>query len=377
MIHYNNRSRPNLDSILDPILLVDDEKDNLQALQRLLRGIFDVTVCSSPLEAIRMMGSREFHVIISDQRMPTMTGVELLEKAQKISPQSTRILLTGYTDIDSVIDAINRGHIYRYIAKPWDPEELKITLNQANESFRLRKEVEEKNKALEKSLAELSLLDKAKARFLSLISHELNTPLTVLQSFMSLLSQSQAELSNDLQKSVSALSKAVHRFSEIVSEVLTYTKLESSGNLKLQKVVLQSELQKLVASIKPQADEKKVILKLETTDFLEDSFDWEKMGLALNRILTAVLLRVSSDSQLSLRASKEGGSLFLDVEWLGEPLPPEAFKPFETGASELHHHKNLGLSLAIAKLILEGHGGKIDCFEKTEAGVSRVRLQLK
>lgn len=365
-----------MDSILDPILLVDDEKDNLQALQRLLRGVFDVTVCSSPLEALGLMGKKEFHVIISDQRMPHMTGVELLEKAQKICPQSTRILLTGYTDIESVIEAINRGHIYRYIAKPWDPEEFKITLKQANESYRLRKEIEEKNKALEKSLAELSLLDKAKARFLSLISHELNTPLTVLQSFMSLLSQSQAELSKDLQKSVSALSKAVHRFSEIVSEVLTYTKLESSGNLKLQKVVVEGEIQKLIASIQTQADEKKIHLKYEAREQLEESFDWEKMGLALNRILTAILMRAHESNELLLKTTKQEGHLFLEVEWIGDSLPQEAFKPFETGSSELNHHKNLGLSLAIAKLILEGHGGKIECFEKDSEGKSKVRLQL-
>ena len=190
---------------MDPILLVDDEKDNLQAIQRLLRGEYDVAVTTSPLEALKMVKERVFHVIISDQRMPGMSGVELLEKVKKLSALSTRILLTGYTDIESVIDAINRGHIYRYIAKPWDPEELKLTIRQANEAFTLRKEVDEKNTALEKTnreleetLTELTLLDKAKARFLSLVSHELNTPLTVLNSFMSLLSQSQSELSGDL-----------------------------------------------------------------------------------------------------------------------------------------------------------------------------------
>jgi len=366
-----------LDSILDPILLVDDEKDNLQALQRLLRGIFEVTICASPVEALRLMGLKEFHVIVSDQRMPHMTGVELLERAKKISPQSTRILLTGYTDIESVIDAINRGHIYRYIAKPWDPEELKITLKQANESYQLRKEVEEKNKALEKSLVQLSMLDKAKARFLSLISHELNTPLTVLQSFMSLLSQSQAELSKDLQKSVSALSKAVHRFSEIVSEVLTYTRLESSGNLKLQKISLDQEFLTMIETLKPQANEKSVSLSFQSNGIKEESLDWEKMGLALNRILAAVLIRTAPQTEVSMTLKLENNHLGLEVDWTGDPLSLEAFKPFETGSSEMHHHKNLGLSLAIAKLIIEGHGGAIESFEKQANGKSKLKLLLK
>jgi CheY-like chemotaxis protein len=71
-----------LHPLLDPILLVDDEKDNLQALNRLLRGLFQVTTTTSPLEALQLMGAQRFHVIVSDQRMPDMSGVELLEKAK-------------------------------------------------------------------------------------------------------------------------------------------------------------------------------------------------------------------------------------------------------------------------------------------------------
>lgn len=365
-----------MDPILDPILLVDDEKDNLQALNRLLRGLFNVTTTTSPLEALQLMGAQRFHVIVSDQRMPDMSGVELLEKAKKLSPHSTRILLTGYTDIDSVIDAINRGHIYRYIAKPWDPEEFKLTLKQANEAFQLRRELEEKNRALEKSLSELSILDKAKARFLSLISHELNTPLTVLQSFMSLLSQSQAELSKDLQKSVSALSGAVHRFSEIVMEVLTYTRLESAGNLKLGQIDLEKQLKKMLEDLKSSALNKRLQLDYSSEKIGHEKLDWEKMDLALNRIITSIISRANPDTVVSLKARNENGSIFLRVSWQGEALPEDAFNPFETGSSELHHHKNLGLSLAIAKLIIESHGGKIldSCASSTE---NCLTLQLK
>lgn len=348
-----------MEQILDPILLVDDEKDNLQALQRLLRGLFQVTLTTSPLEALKLISTQKFHVIVSDQRMPDMTGVELLEKAKKLCPQATRVLLTGYTDIESVIDAINRGHIYRYIAKPWDPEDLKLTLKQANEAYRLRSEVEEKNKALEKSLAELSLLDKAKARFLSLISHELNTPLTVLQSFMSLLSQSQAELSKDLQKSVSALSQAVHRFSEIVNEVLTYTRLEATDQLKFKSVDIDTAHEHLVSKLRAAAEKKKVRIQFQQGQVGTAHLDWEKMELALTRIMMAIIHRALPDSEIQMGSLKENEQVLLDIRWQGEMLPQDAFKPFETGSSEMHHHKNLGLSLALAKLIIEGHGGSI------------------
>lgn len=365
-----------LDPLLDPILLVDDEKDNLQALSRLLRGHFKVTTTTSPKEALQLLGSQTFHVIVSDQRMPTLSGVELLEKAKKLSPHSTRILLTGYTDIESVIEAINRGHIYRYIAKPWDPEELKITLKQANEAFLLRKEIEEKNQALEKSLAELSLLDKAKARFLSLVSHELNTPLTVLQSFMSLLSQSQADLNQDLQKSVSALSKAVSRFSEIVSEVLTYTRIESAGTLQLSKVPFEEKLKGILSRIKNTAEKKQIELSLESKKAIDASFDWEKMELALGKIFSAVVSRALPKTTIQMVTQNEEGHPIVDICWKGDALPAEAFKPFETGSSEMHHHQNLGLSLAIAKLIVEGHGGSIQDAPSPD-GLHALKLVLK
>lgn len=182
---------------MNRILIVDDEKDNLQALVRLLRTHFEVETTTSPFEALKWIQKDKFSVIISDQRMPEMKGVDLLEKAKHVSPSTTRVLLTGYTEIESVIDAINRGNVYRYIAKPWDPEELKTIVKQADEAFRLRQEVETKNRELTKAVSDLKKLDQAKVRFLSLISHELNTPLTVMTSFLSILDEKKSVLGED------------------------------------------------------------------------------------------------------------------------------------------------------------------------------------
>ncbi len=221
----------------DPILIVDDEQDNLDALRRLLRNHFAVTVANSPLDALKLVQREPFHVIISDQRMPEMTGVEFLEKVKTLRPNCTRILLTGYTDVDSVIGAINRGNIYRYItSKPWDPEDLRLTLRQANEAYLMKVALQEKNEELSrkntelnKALSELQVLDKAKARFLSLVSHELNTPLTVIHAFVSLLMERKSSLDREMEKAVSSLSQASVRFGDIVGEVLTYVKLEAGS----------------------------------------------------------------------------------------------------------------------------------------------------
>jgi DNA-binding NtrC family response regulator len=116
-----------------PILVVDDEPEILYSLRGLLRMEFDVHTAESGREAIEVLRQQPVHVIMTDQRMPEMTGVELMSQVQGEWPEAIRVVFTGYADIKAVIDAINLGHIFRYITKPWDPEELRSVLHQACE----------------------------------------------------------------------------------------------------------------------------------------------------------------------------------------------------------------------------------------------------
>jgi DNA-binding NtrC family response regulator len=114
-----------------PILLVDDEAEILFSLRGLLRNEFDVQTAESGAEALDILRRRPIHAIMTDQRMPQMTGVELLRQAKEECPEAVRIVFTGYADIKAVIDAINQGQIYRYLTKPWDPDELVTVVRQA------------------------------------------------------------------------------------------------------------------------------------------------------------------------------------------------------------------------------------------------------
>ncbi|MEO5666894.1 MAG: response regulator, partial [Bdellovibrionota bacterium] len=101
------------------VLIVDDEKDNLNALRRLLRSHFEVFTANNGDEALELVQKQPpFDVLVSDQRMPGMTGSQFFERVQAFTPQSTRILLTGFADLEAVIEAVNNGHIWRYISKP-------------------------------------------------------------------------------------------------------------------------------------------------------------------------------------------------------------------------------------------------------------------
>jgi DNA-binding NtrC family response regulator len=118
-----------------PILVVDDEEDILFSLRGLLRKDFEVYTAESGAEALEILRRQPIHVLMSDQRMPEMTGVELLRRAQGDCPEAIRLIFTGYADIKAVIDAINQGQIYRYLTKPWDPDELVAVLHEACDYF--------------------------------------------------------------------------------------------------------------------------------------------------------------------------------------------------------------------------------------------------
>jgi response regulator RpfG family c-di-GMP phosphodiesterase len=117
------------------LLIVDDEMANLRLLERLFSPQFHCLTASSGFEAIRLLEIHDIAIIITDQRMPMMTGLELLKRTAAVRPHMVRILLTGYTDVEALVDAINSELVYMYITKPWNNEDLKLRVNRACEHY--------------------------------------------------------------------------------------------------------------------------------------------------------------------------------------------------------------------------------------------------
>jgi len=141
-----------LDLTKYPILIVDDEQDNLDAFRFNFKRSFQILSATSGPEALDILAHNDVAVIVTDQRMPKMTGLELLREAEQIRPDAVGIILTAFTDVDVLIEAINLGHIYRYITKPWEAKEVRGILGQAIERFHLRRE----NKKLQAQLEQFT-----------------------------------------------------------------------------------------------------------------------------------------------------------------------------------------------------------------------------
>jgi DNA-binding NtrC family response regulator len=113
------------------LLVVDDEPDVCDSVRDLLRRDFNVLTARGAEEGLALMRDNEIHIIMTDQRMPKVTGVELLKSIRAGHPQAIRMLFTGYADLDSIIAAINHGHIYKFVKKPWDPADLEQAVREA------------------------------------------------------------------------------------------------------------------------------------------------------------------------------------------------------------------------------------------------------
>lgn len=121
------------------IMIVDDEPANLRTLERLFRPDYQVVTAPSGAEALVLLQQHDVALLISDQRMPAMTGIELMMKTVDIRPQMVKILLTGYTDVGALIEALNSGLVYRYLTKPWNNDDLRTTVSRALEHYEVMK----------------------------------------------------------------------------------------------------------------------------------------------------------------------------------------------------------------------------------------------
>lgn len=198
------------------ILYIDDEVNNLLAFQASFRRKYTIFTASSAAEGMNILNQeRDIQLIIADQRMPQSTGVEFFQVVRKAFPNPIRMLLTGYTDIDSIIDAINKGEIFRYIKKPWNEIELQTAIQNAFELFSTRQQLKRKVTELQKTNDELN-------RFVYSTSHDLRSPLA---SIMGILNLSKMENSViDPNNYMGMIETCVNKMETFIQKIIEYYK---------------------------------------------------------------------------------------------------------------------------------------------------------
>ncbi len=359
------------------VMCVDDEKDNVDALERLFRKKYRVLKATSGQQALELLKDEPVSLIISDQRMPNMTGVEFLEKSLKTHPDCMRILLTGYTDIDSVIAAINSGQVYRYINKPWDPIDLANTVDTAVERYELRAELQEKNKALEAALSELKVLDEAKSHFMLLINHELKTPLTSLLSYTQMLGET--SLNDDQKLYTNRIKKSADRLNSLINDSLELVSAETGlTKINPKKVAVDKVIDDIVGKFKFQA-EKKDMNFANTVNDTKVKVDIAILTNVLSRLVENAIKFGDEKSNIEVSARKENGTVFLQVKNKGKKsldkkTIQKILRPFSLDENIMNHTKGTGLGLSVCQALLKAHASHLEIH--SEKNLFRVSFPL-
>jgi len=344
------------------ILVVDDEVDNVDALERLFRRKYNVLKAISGKEALKIVKQESVALILTDQRMPQMTGVELLTASMDHQPDAMRILLTGYTDIESVISAVNSGQIYRYITKPWDPVDLANTVDKAIERYELSAELKDKNKALEAALSELRTLDEAKSNFMILINHELKTPLTSMSSFLQLLAES--DLSDEQKKFTDRIQTSADRLHALINDSLELVSAETGVMpIKSASVDIKKFLNEALGDLQARADAKSMTLDL-LVSARSVRADQKALRSIFHRLLDnaikfgferttiQIVVQADSDGKVSFTIDNEGKGVKADrIE--------KILRPFALDENIMHHSQGTGLGLSVVQALLHRLGSQL------------------
>jgi signal transduction histidine kinase len=364
------------------ILVVDDEPDLVQSLQGLLRLEYHVLGATSGREALELLRKHEVHVILSDQRMPGMTGVELLQQARAEYPDAVRLLFTGYADIRAVIDAINQGSVYRYLTKPWDPGELETILRQAAEQYELRVERRRLLAELQAKNRELAEANELKEAFIRVASHELRTPLNLLLA-LSWLALRDTGPDQPVRRWVGGMVKASQRLAVQVNQL---TQMLAARQFERP---LRREPTDLARLLREAADEVRPFVELRHQDLTLDlapdlgTLDVEprKIGDCVGHLLLNAIKFTPDGGTIRLaarRTAKGGAEVQVSDSGVGiDALSlPHVFEPFFTAFDVSRHSsghfefggRGLGLGLSLVKAFVEMHGGAVSATSEPGRG---------
>jgi len=371
------------------VLVVDDEPDVLRSVYDLLRIDYEVVTCQRASEALdHLKAVTDVAVILSDQRMPGMTGIELLQQARLIRPETTRLLFTAYADIHTVIDAINRGHVFRYITKPWGAEELESVIRQAVERHDMIIEKNQLLAELQTANAKLAEANRLKGIFLEVASHELNTPVTVVLGLTDLWKLS---LTNDAtgpeRQWVERINAAARRLAKTVQRMFKLVENREFGQtLNLETVELEPLVREAIEELTPylEARKQRVEVEIEPQFGSIDADSSKIMDILINLLANAIKFTPDSGTIRVQAQSLEGNPEWVRVVIKDEGVgvhPSEQqylFEPFFTGFDTLHHSsgnyqfgkRGIGLGLCLVKTLVELHGGRVEVQSTPDRGSS-------
>lgn len=393
------------------ILIVDDEIDVLDLVKDIFDfdNAYDVFTAVSGEEALKIIQDVNFSLVLSDQHMSGMSGIEFLEEVKKVSPDTIRIIMTGYVDVANAVQAINKGEVYKYITKPWDIEFLRNTVNRAVEHYEaiaetkrlqmdlqranteLEFKVKERTKELEDSLKKLTEinfeLDKANQKIsesyralvqseklsslglmAGTIAHDIKNPLSIISGQAQLIKMI-IEPTSDLHKYVDSIMGQVSRITKLVETIKNFVRKSPETNQ--EEIDLRDAFSECLVLTEK-------LLKMNNVSVFQE-FPTEIPKVRGNKTkLEQVFMNIIQNAgqameglggEIKIKCTLMENKILIELSDTGPGIPAEIqesiFTPFFTTKAE---NKGTGLGLSISQSIISEHQGSIELESKVGVG---------
>ncbi|MCB0832224.1 MAG: response regulator [Bacteroidetes bacterium] len=375
------------------ILVVDDEENVLKVLVRILGEDYEVCSASNGKDGLSTLEqNQDVSIIISDQRMPVMSGTEFLNRSIQIRPECIRMILTGYTDVKDLIESINTGKVFQYITKPFEPEDLKIHVRRALEFYNKSRELETAHAELKQAYEQLIRSEKMSmlGKLMGSIAHEIRNPINNINNSTKLimlewsdikkmLTQAQAviegklsveevskefqsgtgieEVLSDCESAVNVIRNSCELVTEIIEDLRGFSRLDDAEFIKTD---LHVQIERALTLLKSKYK--------HLVDFVTEFGEVPSiMGLPgpisqvmINLINNAAQSK-STGCRVVIRTSLNGENAVVEVSDNGDGIPPDVLpKIFEPGFTTKDLHEGTGLGLSISMEIMKRHNGKIE-----------------
>jgi two-component system, sensor histidine kinase and response regulator len=369
------------------ILYVDDEESNLKGFKSIYFTEYTIYTASSGQEAMEILKNHEVHIIITDQKMPGMTGVQFLSNTMNKYPDPIRIILTGYSDIEVLMKAINECGIFRYLTKPWNETEMNMTIQQALDTYSLRKE---NNELIQKLTdANTTLEEKVKARtqkieeLISTVAHDLRSPLNQIRAIISLIHLDFPNLVPGQRKYIDMIFQASSRLKSMINRILDLNAIEYKDvNVKIEKANLAAIIHDAANQVSELCAEKKLNISIKPIH--NESYAQADSGYliqVLENLLSNAIKFSPPDKSIFIETENYHNTVKIIVRDEGPGLTAEDMKLMfqkyqQLSARPSSGEDSSGLGLYLAKKYVETMNGKIWCESKPGNGASFI-VELK
>ena len=364
------------------ILLVDDDQDVLVPMSILLEDAYRVATATGGGEALVMLEGEKVELVIADQRMPGMTGVELLTRVRERYPDIVRLVLTAYTDFDAMLKAINEGQVYRYIIKPWDQDDMRLTIRQALEwkdlrdsQGRLSAEVSEAHRLITQRNIELerahdTILRQEKltavGQFAAEMAHEMNNHLQIL------LSANEEQLQRAMEDQQVIADQA--RMMVTIAKDIRDFSIDSTLSFEPKLTDPLESVEFVMRSCSYHPDFRHIKLRLDKEAVAKCRLDARQFKHMLMNLLKNAAHASPAGSEIVIYLDV-GRDMVLKVVDHGKGIPEgrrdRVWEPFFTTNEKI----GTGLGLSICRQVVEMHGGTID-FEETRGGGTTFTVSI-